>query len=137
MNNKTKLLICIISIILIVGISFTIWKITDTKWERTFEITYDGYVSKNEENTISLSNPYTKYTIKNKTNKTVSSIYAVIKVKTWEGKSFKFEKIIALDLKAGESLQFKIFDSDIKEELNNRNISTYMWEMDIIKIKFK
>ncbi len=137
MNNKTKLLICIISIILITGVSFTIWKITDTKWERTFEITYDGYVSKNEENTISLSNPYTKYTIKNKTNKTVSSIYAVIKVKTWEGKNFKFEKIIALDLKAGEFLQFKIFDSDIKEELNNRNISTYMWEMDIIKIKYK
>lgn len=135
MNKKIKLLICIISIVLIVGISFTVWKINDTKWERTFEITYNGYI--NEEYSIELSNPYTLYTIKNKTNKTVSSIYAVIKVKTWEGKSFKFTKQITLDLKAGESIEFKLYSSDIEKELDNRNISTYMYNKDIIKIKFK
>lgn len=135
MNKKIKLLICIISIVLIVGISFTIWKINDTKWERTFEITYNGYI--NEEYSIELSNPYTLYTIKNKTNKTVSSIYAVIKVKTWEGKSFKFVKQITLDLKAGESIEFKLYASDIEKELDIRNISTYMYNKDIIKIKFK
>lgn len=135
MNKKIKLLICIISIVLIVGISFTIWKINDTKWERTFEITYNGYI--NEEYSIELSNPYTLYTIKNKTNKTVSSIYAVIKVKTWEGKSFKFIKQITLDLKAGESIEFKLYASDIEKELDIRNISTYMYNKDIIKIKFK
>lgn len=135
MNKKIKLLICIISIVLIVGISFTIWKINDTKWERTFEITYNGYI--NEEYSIELSNPYTLYTIKNKTNKTVSSIYAVIKVETWEGKSFKFIKQITLDLKAGESIEFKLYASDIEKELDIRNISTYMYDEDIIKIKFK
>lgn len=138
LSKKKKVLIVIIFLLLLVGIGVTIWRVNATQWERTFEITYDGYISYlDDAHTISLQNPYKKYTIKNKTNRTRSSVYAVIQVKTWEGKKFEFEKIIHYKLEANETAEFRISESDVKTELERRNLSPYMWGSEIVKVKYK
>lgn len=136
MTKRVKIILSVVAFVLIAVIAgITIWRVVDTQWERTFDITYQGYVD--EEYSVKLDNPYKKYTITNKSNKTHSSIYAVIQVKTWEGKKFTFEKIIHFKLEAKASTEFRIWNEDIKSELDKRNLSPFMYETEIIKIKYK
>lgn len=136
MTKKVKLILFpILAVIIAVAAGLIIWRVTDTQWERTFDITYQGYVT--EEYSVKLDNPYRKYIICNKSNKTTSSVYAVIQVKTWEGEKFSFEKIIHYKLEPKESTEFRIWNDDIKAELEKRNLSPLMYEADIIKIKYK
>lgn len=136
MTKRRKItMLSIFIVVIAIAASITIWRITATQWERTFDITYQGYID--EEYSVKLENPYRKYTITNISNKSHTSVYAVIQVKTWEGEKFTFEKIVHYKLEAKYSTEFRIWNQDIKTELENRNISTLMYEADIIKIKYK
>ena len=136
MTKKVKLIVFPILIAVIaVAVGLIIWRVTDTQWEKTFDITYNGYVE--EEYSIKLDNPYKKYTIYNKSNKTVSSVYAVIQVKTWEGETFSFEKIIHYKLEPKTSTEFRLWNEDVTTELEKRNLSPLTYETEIVKIKYK
>lgn len=136
MKSKKKTVILLSCILLVAVIGVIIWQVSfNNSWERKFSITYQGYVT--EEYLIELDNPYKLYTVKNVTNKTYDSIYAVITVKTWEGDSFNFEKIIHFKLEPQEETSFKIYEKEIKEELSKRNLIPFSYSTEITRIKYK
>lgn len=131
LNKKKKILIAVISLLLVIGIGITVWKIDSTRWERTFEITYNGYDS-----TIS-NKSYKIYSITNQTNKTFEDVTAVIEVENWMNKKVAFEKVISHKIEPHETIEFKIYSFECQEALEKANLMTSISGSEIVKIKYK
>lgn len=120
MKKLVAFFLSILCIFLFIGCS-------NSKWEEYFEIAYQGY----EYNEPS----YKKYDITNTTNRALSDVRAIIKAKNWMGKTVQFEKTVASKIEPRETVVFKIFSRDIKEEFEKQNLLTDISESEIIEIK--
>lgn len=128
MALSKKIAVIIVSLLLLIGIGFGIWKVKETQWERNFEITYIGYNS---------DYSYKTYSITNTTNKTFSKVTAVIKVENWMNKTTTFEKVICQQLEPHETVKFIISGTESQEALEEADLLTSISSTEIVKIKYK
>ena len=130
---KKKVWIIILLLVIIVA---AYWYYSSTQWERDFEIRYIEYVSGRKTGNSS-GRSYYLYEITNKTNHTLTDVYAVISVEAVVPDEFEYEDLVEHRIKAGETVEYRIYTEDYEEaaaEQGERLTSVY--SVEIVEIKY-
>ena len=131
MKNKKWLIVPLLVIIVAV-----IWYVSATQWTRDLDLRYVDYVSGGL--TASSDNSYYLYEITNNTHRTLKDVSVVIKVDTRYG-DFKYEDSVSFRIKPGETVEYKLYGRDYKNEAIDRDIELgflSISSVDIVKIKY-
>ena len=129
--SKKKICLIVLAIVIIVA---AYWYYSSTQWERDFEIRYVDYVSDKNNKDYN----YYLYEITNKTNHTLTDVYAVISVETIYG-DFEYEDSVSHRIKPGETVEYKLYNKDYNREAENRGMELgafSVYSVDIVKIKY-
>lgn len=146
--KRSKILLIILATLCIFVLSACTVDKETVKWEDYFEVTYKRIAESQfddpaEKLNALLNGTYVfahdEYTIKNKTNNVLNSVYVVFKVKPAIDEVFEFRKIIGNTgkLRQGESDIVELSDEYIQIELKEKNYSTdQSFEVELVRIEF-
>jgi hypothetical protein len=126
MKKKIWLLIPLLVIIIAV-----IWYVSSTQWTRDFDLKYVDYVSDWEN-----GNSYRIYEITNNTHRTFKDVSVVISVEDFFV-DFKYEDKVAYSIHPGETVEFRLYDTDPEKAAEERGEQlAWATSVEIVKIKY-
>lgn len=134
MEKLDKKKICLIVLAAVIVLA-AYWYYSSTQWERDFEIRYVEYVGKSQKGNYS-GKSYYLYEITNKTNHTLTDVYAVISVEDLMDE-FEYEDLIEYNIKAGETVEYRIYTEDYEEAAEAQGETlVFVSSVEIVKIKY-
>ena len=130
MKKKKWLLIPLLVIVVAV-----IWYVSSTQWTRDFDLQYVDYVSSWETGNHS-GKSYRIYEITNNTHRTLKDVSVVISVEDFFV-DFKYEDTVAYSIHPGETVEYKLYDTDPEKAAEERG-EQLAWgtSVEIVKIKY-
>lgn len=132
-----KWLIAIVSVFVVASIICVIVWRQSTAWTRDLTLTYIDHVVSDEYGHF-IDNSYEIYEITNNTSHTLHNVVAVIEVTNglWGDEKWKIEKNIESEINPGETVEFRLYFSYIKESAEERDTELFMSNNEIVKIKY-
>lgn len=134
-----KILIAGISLALVVAIAVSLIIYNSTAWKRNFKVEYVKY-NTNSSKSFDYSNSSYDYKLTNNTQNVYRNVYAVVFVKSkmdFKSDEFEFESYVTSQIREFETVDFKIYKSDIEEEANARGKDTSFSTIEIVGIRWK
>lgn len=127
-KNAVIIAFCVLFVVSIFFV-YNYWK--ENRWRTFFEISYIDYFPGDK------VHPYTTYylyEIRNLTNETFDNLYATVYItqpmKTLY-QEFEFNDYVAISIRPGETVEYRIYWADVKKEAEKRGIELYMSDASI------